>query len=91
MPRVLVVGAAGTLGHKTCLALARLSGVTVRGMVRTLSPRSDEQKKILELLMEKGVELVVGDVMQVSQDAPGGKASGRRKSLKDWGKCILSA
>lgn len=46
MVSVLVAGAAGTLGHKVCLALTRLPGVgTVRGLVRSLQPQEPSKAR----------------------------------------------
>lgn len=65
MPTVLVVGAAGGLGHRTALVLAAMpGGVTVRGLVRSLAPSDAGKQQKLEALKAAGVELVEGDVTQ---------------------------
>ncbi|GAB4816636.1 hypothetical protein N2152v2_003682 [Parachlorella kessleri] len=61
---VLVAGAAGTLGHKTCLSLSRLPDVKARGLVRSLEPTDPEKRKVIDDLKAAGVDLVEGDVMK---------------------------
>lgn len=47
MPTVLVVGAAGGLGHRTALVLAAMpGGVTVRGLVRSLAPSNAGKQQV---------------------------------------------
>jgi hypothetical protein len=47
MPTVLVVGAAGGLGHRTALVLAAMPGaVTVRGLVRSLAPSNAGKQQV---------------------------------------------
>jgi uncharacterized protein YbjT (DUF2867 family) len=61
---VLIVGSTGMLGSKIVSALLDKGNINVRAMVRSLNDSDERNRKKIEQMQAKGVEVVEGDLMQ---------------------------